>query len=564
MGDRENSDELLPDGCRVEVRVRKNGKKDKIIIEKDTPDGLPPGWTKEIKVTKTGRKVRRDPYYIDPASGYIFRSMKDAVRYVETGEIGRLAYKPKDDGNQDEEDLEDDKDNSPTATKKQKLEVTGTETDITSQSTKLSEVAKEEDALDSAGTRECISHSEHTSGQVEAGTELRGSNLSEAKDSDKMDYRKDSDKNVLSTPVVGVLPQGQSSDVGETMDETMNTTLGKSRSRKKKVFDLPRRASKRLAGLALDPTPELKTSNRARRKQSDKIEASSTVEGFCSGSQVHLASQQLDQLEAKPEANCAFDTSKSKEVSSASSEAKHPSGDLNGFSGKIETGCKSDQTQGCAVDLTMKHPDNIETDIEADMNPSPLIDLPFGDLLSDPCIAFAIKTLTGETFETSSDKEASLESNSGKSEGFAFLEGQAGKKRENEGEKKQESLATSEEQAANVESKLKTDEKLENPLDLPFADIWRDPCIEFAIKTLTGAIPVGNDWDVQDYFQQQINSSQTQPNNNFCQTEFLCQQFDSLEKPVSREQARTGNLSIQNPGGSGFHQQSEKRCNECH
>ncbi|KAH9647164.1 hypothetical protein KPL70_025098 [Citrus sinensis] len=552
MGDRENSDELLPDGCRVEVRVRKNGKKDK--------------------------------YYIDPASGYIFRSMKDAVRYVETGEIGRLAYKPKDDGNQDEEDLEDDKDNSPTATKKQKLEVTGTETDITSQSTKLSEVAKDEDALDSAGDssiamqsfRELVASKQDTPfdlllftvsadiGGFEAGTELRGSNLSEAKDSDKMDYRKDSDKNVLSTPVVVVLPQGQSSDVGEMMDETMNTTLGKSMSRKKKVFDLPRRASKRLAGLALDPTPELKTSNRVRRKQSDKIEASSTVEAFCSGSQVHLASQQPDQLEAKPEANCAFDTSKSTEVSSATSEAKHPSGDLNASSGKIETGCKSDQPQGCAVDLTMKHPDNIETDIEADKNPSPLIDLPFGDLLSDPCIAFAIKTLTGETFETSSDKEVSLESNSGKSEGFAFLEGQAGKKRENEGEEKQENLATSEEQAANVESKLKTDEKLENPLDLPFADIWRDPCIEFAIKTLTGAIPVGNDWDVQDYFQQQINSSQTQPNNNFCQTEFLCQQFDSLEKPVSREQARTGNLSIQNPGGSGFHQQSEKRCNECH
>ncbi|KAH9647165.1 hypothetical protein KPL70_025098 [Citrus sinensis] len=527
MGDRENSDELLPDGCRVEVRVRKNGKKDK--------------------------------YYIDPASGYIFRSMKDAVRYVETGEIGRLAYKPKDDGNQDEEDLEDDKDNSPTATKKQKLEVTGTETDITSQSTKLSEVAKDEDALDSAGDssiamqsfRELVASKQDTPfdlllftvsadiGGFEAGTELRGSNLSEAKDSDKMDYRKDSDKNVLSTPVVVVLPQGQSSDVGEMMDETMNTTLGKSMSRKKKVFDLPRRASKRLAGLALDPTPELKTSNRVRRKQSDKIEASSTVEAFCSGSQVHLASQQPDQLEAKPEANCAFDTSKSTEVSSATSEAKHPSGDLNASSGKIETGCKSDQPQGCAVDLTMKHPDNIETDIEADKNPSPLIDLPFGDLLSDPCIAFAIKTLTGETFETSSDKEVSLESNSGKSEGFAFLEGQAGKKRENEGEEKQENLATSEEQAANVESKLKTDEKLENPLDLPFADIWRDPCIEFAIKTLTGAIPVGNDWDVQDYFQQQINSSQTQPNNNFCQTEFLCQQFDSLEKPVSREQART-------------------------
>lgn len=508
-------------------------------------------------MTKTGRKVRRDPYYIDPASGYIFRSMKDAVRYVETGEIGRLAYKPKDDGNQDEEDLEDDKDNSPTATKKQKLAVTGTETDMTSQSTKLSEVAKDEDALDSAGTGECISHSEHISGLGEAGTELRGSNLSETKASDKMDEGKDSDKNVLPTSVVGVLPQGQSSDVGEMMDETMNTTLGKSRSRKKKVLDLPRRASKRLAGLALDPTPELKTSNRVRRKQSDKIEAGSMVE-------VHLTSHQPDQPEAKPEANCAFDTSKSTEVSPASSEAKHPSRDLNGPLGKVETGYKSDWKQGCAGDLPMKNQDNIETDIEANKKPGSLIDLPFGDLLSDPCIAFAFKTLTGETFETSSDKEVSLESNSSKSEGFAFLEGQAGKKRENEGEKKQENLATPEEQAANVESKHKTDEKLENPLDLPFADIWRDPCIEFAIKTLTGAIPVGNDLDVQDYFQQQINSSQTQPNNNFCQTEFLCQQYDSLEKPVSREQARTGNLSIQNPGGTGFHQQSEKRCNECH
>ena len=40
-------------------------------------------------------------------SGYVFRSMKDALRYVETGELGRLAFKPKDKGSNDE-DLEED------------------------------------------------------------------------------------------------------------------------------------------------------------------------------------------------------------------------------------------------------------------------------------------------------------------------------------------------------------------------------------------------------------------------------------------------------------------------
>lgn len=42
-------------------------------------------------------------YYIDPVSGYIFRSIKDAVRYIESGEIGRNAVKPKD---KDSEDME--------------------------------------------------------------------------------------------------------------------------------------------------------------------------------------------------------------------------------------------------------------------------------------------------------------------------------------------------------------------------------------------------------------------------------------------------------------------------
>lgn len=47
-------------------------------------------------------------YYSDPISGYVFRSMRDALRYVQTGEPGKKAFKPREKGDNDE-DLEDDK-----------------------------------------------------------------------------------------------------------------------------------------------------------------------------------------------------------------------------------------------------------------------------------------------------------------------------------------------------------------------------------------------------------------------------------------------------------------------
>ncbi|XP_052211499.1 uncharacterized protein LOC127814199 isoform X8 [Diospyros lotus] len=67
----------------------------KVVIAMTTPDELPPGWIKEIKIEKKGNGIRKDPYYTDPVSGYVFFSMKDAVRYVETGDISRCATKPK-------------------------------------------------------------------------------------------------------------------------------------------------------------------------------------------------------------------------------------------------------------------------------------------------------------------------------------------------------------------------------------------------------------------------------------------------------------------------------------
>ncbi|XP_042506528.1 methyl-CpG-binding domain-containing protein 13 isoform X2 [Macadamia integrifolia] len=67
----------------------------KVVVEKHTAEGLPPGWIKEIKVTQMAGRTRKDPYYIDPVTGYEFRSLKDVFRYLESGDLGKCATKPK-------------------------------------------------------------------------------------------------------------------------------------------------------------------------------------------------------------------------------------------------------------------------------------------------------------------------------------------------------------------------------------------------------------------------------------------------------------------------------------
>ena len=48
-------------------------------------------------------------YYTDPASGYVFRSKKAVLRYLETGEIGRDAILPKNKHSDDQNLINKDK-----------------------------------------------------------------------------------------------------------------------------------------------------------------------------------------------------------------------------------------------------------------------------------------------------------------------------------------------------------------------------------------------------------------------------------------------------------------------
>ncbi|XP_041006776.1 methyl-CpG-binding domain-containing protein 13-like isoform X8 [Juglans microcarpa x Juglans regia] len=165
----QNSEDGLPPGWTVEVRVRKNGRRDKYYFAPssglkfdsrakvfrylNTPEVRNPRPRQNIKGT---RKRSAKKLYTDPVSGYIFRSLKDASRYVETGELGRHAYKPKDMGIVGVE-LEDDNISSPAVAKKQKPEPSSTEEQkICDQSPKLDEKVQYEQILKSV-LSECTS-----------------------------------------------------------------------------------------------------------------------------------------------------------------------------------------------------------------------------------------------------------------------------------------------------------------------------------------------------------------------------------------------------------------------
>lgn len=47
-------------------------------------------------------------FYKDPVSGYVFRSKRDALRYIETGEISRSAIRPKESGSNAPELVKDE------------------------------------------------------------------------------------------------------------------------------------------------------------------------------------------------------------------------------------------------------------------------------------------------------------------------------------------------------------------------------------------------------------------------------------------------------------------------
>ncbi|XP_055821477.1 uncharacterized protein LOC129890012 isoform X2 [Solanum dulcamara] len=98
--DKSASPSLSVNGCGQELLQDSNptpetGNSDHASLNGESSlDDLPPGWKKEIKITKKAHGIRKDPLYIDPVHGYVFRSKKDVFRYLQTEDISSCAIRP--------------------------------------------------------------------------------------------------------------------------------------------------------------------------------------------------------------------------------------------------------------------------------------------------------------------------------------------------------------------------------------------------------------------------------------------------------------------------------------
>ncbi|KAJ7533702.1 hypothetical protein O6H91_13G060500 [Diphasiastrum complanatum] len=61
-----------------------------------SPDWLPDGWTTEIRIRELGNTAgTKDKYYVDPSNGRRFRSKKEVMEYLQTGNLSRWKRKAK-------------------------------------------------------------------------------------------------------------------------------------------------------------------------------------------------------------------------------------------------------------------------------------------------------------------------------------------------------------------------------------------------------------------------------------------------------------------------------------
>ncbi|KAG7605789.1 Methyl-CpG-binding domain-containing protein 13 [Arabidopsis thaliana] len=278
---------------KVEIRVRKNGRKDKVIVEKSAAQGLPEGWIKKLEITnRSGRKTRRDPFFIDPKSEYIFQSFKDASRYVETGNIGHYARKLK------ESDIEDDDSgNGKTVLRLEYVDKRSAD-----------DVLEKEKTIDDVrrSKRRNLSSSDEHSKNCKMTSDLSIVTSQVLEDLGKKEEVKDPIEKQLiakrvtrsqtkastTEEVVVDLKRNLSSSNAKSEKDSVNSSVRSQKPKKEAVMkeeeeqdssekritrskveekknelsnSVARRTSKRLAGIELEPTPELKTRAKVQR-----------------------------------------------------------------------------------------------------------------------------------------------------------------------------------------------------------------------------------------------------------------------------------------------------------
>ncbi|KAK6263081.1 hypothetical protein QUC31_008897 [Theobroma cacao] len=353
----------------------------KVVTKKSTVDDLPAGWIKEVKIKRHANGVRRDPYYTDPASGYVFRSKKDILRYLETGEIGRYAFLPKKKHSDDQNLIHTEKSQLPAA-KRQKVKHPVTRRQLftareTSDRSILSHLEAEtfekgQSEKDYTETRLATTSVPQSQSYVEviATADKSNWNCSVAPKASKRNQGKtvSADNMVVSTAAANVLQVKNLLERGTEKKSNINSK-DSGKSKNKKELDLPRRFSKRLA-----------------HHEPDLAACGLELVKPC-------------QNEANGQCVLEDETTEQHNIGSSAEVAKQASTDptVKSHWGSVKKTIKPIEDKV----VLGKQPQMLETEKTSDTKSEVQ---PF--VCSDPCLEFAIKTLTGAIpLQAASNKE---------------------------------------------------------------------------------------------------------------------------------------------------------------
>ncbi|XP_011651144.1 methyl-CpG-binding domain-containing protein 13 isoform X2 [Cucumis sativus] len=520
-----------------------------VEVKKTIAKDLPTGWIGEIRETKTANRIRRDSSYIDPVNGNALRSIRDVHRYLTSGKVSRLTHKSR---NQRDNNIEfqHDEISSPVVSKKEVLTIGKARRQIiwSENTSEPSEMVDGEAMFPNASVGETVLFPipDPSLGGISAKPHC--STPTDAKGLKQSDGKNDISEIVL-TP---------KEFIQHKCPIENGATKGESRKRQRKTNDinLPRRASKRLAGLQAEPVLQVKTGRRARSvacEESDKQVASTTK---------LVAFQCPENPDVKHKTNSTADPSKINTSPDSGGKAhicvdlsivmKMKSADAYEQQPKPESSLPPE-------DVLEKHVGMVEIEDKANVKKQgPLLKLPMEDLLTDPCIAFAVKTLTGDVLDASISSDASLTPNH--VDPFTPF---TPNERCNSGpeNKLNEKVACPELPVARVGKVENNVEKLKSTLELPVGEIFSDPCIEFAIKTLTGEIPLDNNRDIEDYFYQFSTSKTEKTNENASDQpglDYFCKTNVSQKQQAIQALGASPKINFQTCG-TGLHHQERNR-----
>lgn len=503
----------LPEGWRVEIKTRERGKyagnkyKESSIVpeahiqessvtkthvgteRKNALDELPLGWTVDIKVRKSGTKFRADPYYTDPGTGYVFRSKKDALRYVKTGELGKYAFKPRErrTNNVNEGDITTSKVNDnlveghQTTGKCSNLdELVNDEPVFVGQCSKSDEPVNDGPTMDA----EASEQDEAVNGESAMDSSaMRGGDMElsrpffvKNKSFKKRKGRRATFANGTPTNKTTYVPPIENRAVENGGEEHKRQTRIGSKKRKKVEFDTPRRVSKRLAGIPAEVVTLVEKPSGTLEVDAvgQPPEAKPAVNS--TGPDVKLASEMeepyvtshVEAVEQPPETKLAVN---------ASGTDYELASDLEGPNASQAASVEPPSGSKFAASLT-----SVDSACLVSVQFNQLEPEKAGNCVTDPFSGEIHLKQEGSLVITEEVTATTWAS------GEYLEQGTSDTRREEQTTQSQPLLDHI--IPGKLGFKTQADGNLGGPLVLPFGELWPDPCLEFAYKTLTGVIPV--------------------------------------------------------------------------